>query len=140
MGLFKSKLVVWNPASPAPTEQFDLWVDTGAAYSWLSRQRLEAMGVQAADRMEFRTIEGRLIQRDVAAVFLRHDGRTGGDTVVMAEEGDMEVMGAHTMESLGLAADPVQKKLVPVVGMALAAGLPVTHLERPMDKKSGYWS
>jgi hypothetical protein len=36
----------------------------------------------------------------------------------MAESGDAEVLGAHTLESLGLAADPVQKKPIPTVGMA----------------------
>jgi hypothetical protein len=39
----------------------------------------------------------------------------------MAEAGEMEVMGAHTIEGLGLAADPVQKKLVPTVMLALTA-------------------
>jgi predicted aspartyl protease len=121
MGLFQTKLSVWNPAAPGRAEDFELWVDTGAAYSWLSRKKLEAMGIAASDRMEFRTIEGRVIERDVAPVFLRHNGRTGGDTVVLAEEGDLEVMGSHTLESLGLAADPVQKKLVRTVGMALVA-------------------
>ena len=121
MGLFKSRLAVWNPAAPGRTEEFELWVDTGAAYSWLSRKRLEAMGIQVSDRMQFRTIEGRLIERDVAPVFLRHNGRTGGDTVVLAEEGDLEVMGSHTLESLGLMADSVQKKLIPDVGLALQA-------------------
>jgi len=33
----------------------------------------------------------------------------------------MEVIGAHSIEGLGLAADPVQKKLVPTVMLALAA-------------------
>jgi len=54
----------------------------------------------------------------VAPVFVRTDGHVGGDTIVMAESGDAEVLGAHTLESLGLAADPVQKKLIPTVGMA----------------------
>jgi len=119
--MFQSKLVVWNPAQPGRSEAFELWVDTGAAYSWMSRRRLETMGIQASDRMKFRTIEGRLIEREVAPVFLRFDGRTGGDTVVLAEEGDLEVMGSPSLESLGLAADPVQKKLVPTVGLALSA-------------------
>jgi predicted aspartyl protease len=119
MGLFQTRLAVWNPAMPGRKEEFELWVDTGAAYSWLSRKRLEALGVEISDRMQFRTIEGRTIERDVAPVFLRHDGRTGGDTVVLAEDGDVEVMGAHTLESLGLMADPVQKKLVPTIGLAL---------------------
>jgi hypothetical protein len=33
----------------------------------------------------------------------------------------MEVMGAHTIEGLGMAADPVQKKLVPAVMLALGS-------------------
>ena len=72
-------------------------------------------------RMQFRTIEGHTIERDLAPVFVATDGFTGGDNVVMAEQGDMEVMGAQTLESLGITVDPVAKKLVPAVGLALTA-------------------
>ncbi len=71
--------------------------------------------------MQFRTIEGHILERDVAAVFIGTDGFTGADMVVMAEASESEVMGAHSIEGLGLAADPVQKKLVPTVMLALAA-------------------
>jgi len=43
------------------------------------------------------------------------------DIVVMAESGEMEVVGAHSLEGLGLAADPIQKKLVPTVMLALSS-------------------
>lgn len=122
MGTFTTKLRVWNPAEPGRAEEFELWVDTGSAYSWISRQRLEALGILPSDRRQFRTIEGRVIERQMAAVFVSADGRTGGDSVVLAEPGDMEVLGAVTLESLGLAADVVHKKLVPIaVGLALSA-------------------
>jgi hypothetical protein len=65
--------------------------------------------------LQFRTIEGHTIERDLAAVFLSADGFTGGDNVVIAESGDLEVLGAHSLESLGLAVDPVHKKLIPLV-------------------------
>ena len=71
--------------------------------------------------MQFRTIEGKTIERDLVPVFVAADGFTGGDNVVLAEPGDMEVIGAHTLESLGLTVDPVGKKLVPAVGLALTA-------------------
>jgi predicted aspartyl protease len=118
VGLFKSKLAVWNPASPSRTEELELLVDTGASYSWFLRERLEALGIRPTGRMQFRTIDGRVLERDVAPVFVRSDGHVGGDTVVVVESGDAEVLGAHTLESLGLAADPVQKRLIPTVGMA----------------------
>jgi len=121
MGIFNAKLRVWNPANPSPAEEFEAMVDTGASYSWVSRTRLEALGIKPVRRMQFRTIEGHTIERDLAPVFVATDGFTGGDNVVMAEPGDMEVMGAHTLESLGVTVDPVGKKLVPAVGMALTA-------------------
>ena len=120
MGLFKSKIAVWNPALPARVEELELLVDTGASYSWFLRRRLEELGIRSTGKMQFRTIDGRVIERDVAPVFVRSDGHVGGDTIVVAESGDSEVLGAHTLESLGLAADPVQK-LIPTVGLALAA-------------------
>src|SRR5271166_5865949 len=121
MGTFSAKLRVWNPVSPSRVEEMDVIVDTGAAYSWVSRVKLEGMGVRAVRKMQFRTIEGHTIERDLAPVFVATDGFTGGDNVVMAEPGDMEVMGAHTLESLGVTVDPVGKKLVPTVGLALTA-------------------
>ena len=120
MGLFKSKIAVWNPVVPAKVEELELLVDTGASYSWFLRSRLEALGIRSTGKMQFRTIDGRVIERDVAPVFVRSDGHIGGDTIVVAESGDSEVLGAHTLESLGLAADPVQKKLTPTVGLAFA--------------------
>jgi len=96
-------------------------VDTGASYTWVLRTRLEHLGIRSVRRMQFRTIEGHTIERDLAPVFVATDGFTGGDNVVMAEPGDMEVMGAHTLESLGVTVDHVGKKLVPGVGLALTA-------------------
>jgi predicted aspartyl protease len=121
LGLFKSKIAVWNPAAPAKVEELELRVDTGASYSWFLRKRLEELGIRSTGKMQFRTIDGRVIERDVAPVFVRSDGHVGGDTIVVAESGDSEVLGAHTLESLGLAADPVQKKLIPTVGLAFAS-------------------
>jgi predicted aspartyl protease len=119
MGTFKTKLRVWNPARPDEVYEPEVWVDTGAAFSWISRSQLERMGISPLRRIPFRTIEGHLVERDIAAVFIATDGYTGADMVVMADAGDSEVMGAHSIEGLGLAADPVQKKLVPTVMLAL---------------------
>jgi predicted aspartyl protease len=121
LGIFTAKLRVWNPANSSSTQEIEAMVDTGASYSWVLRTRLEPLGVRPVRRMQFRTIEGKMIERDLVPVFVAADSFTGGDNVVMAEPGDMEVIGAHTLESLGLTVDPVGKKLVPAVGVALTA-------------------
>jgi len=127
MSVFSTKLIVWNPIDPSRAEEFDVWVDTGASYSWVSRSRLEALGIRPTRRMVFRTIEGRTIERELAPVFVRVNGYTGGDTLVVGEPGDAEVLGAHTLESLGLTVDPVKKELVPTIGLALLARATGTH-------------
>jgi len=115
MATFEITVKVWNPADPSRFAEVKALVDTGASYSRISRSRLEPLGVQTVRRLKFRTIEGHTVERDLAAVFLSADGYTGGDNVVMAESGDIEVLGAHSLESLGLAVDPVNKKLMPLV-------------------------
>lgn len=120
MGTFKAKLRVWNPAEPGKVYEPEVWVDTGAAFSWVSSAQLEAIGVRPLRQMQFRTIEGRLVERSMASVFIGVDAFTCPDVVVMAEAGDSEVMGAHSIEGLALAADPVQKKLIPTIMLALA--------------------
>jgi len=95
-------------------------VDTGAAFSWIHRERLERMGLVMLRRIGFRAIDGSIVERDTAAVWVGSNGFTAPDIVVMAEPNDMEVIGVHTIEGLGLAADPVQKKLIPTVMPALA--------------------
>jgi predicted aspartyl protease len=119
MGTFTAKLRVWNPARPEQVEELEPFVDTGAAFSWIARTRLQRLGITPSRRMQFRTIEGRVLERDLAIVYVATDGYTVPDLVVMAEPGEMEVIGAHSIEGLGLAADPVQKKLVPTVMLAL---------------------
>jgi len=113
VGTFTTKLRIWNPAHPDRVEELEAWVDTGAAYSWIGRSRLEALGIAPVRRMQFRTIDGKTLDREMAPVFLATDGYIGGDNVVMAESGELEVLGAHSLESLGLTVDPVQKKLLP---------------------------
>jgi predicted aspartyl protease len=127
MGTFSVKLRVWSPGHPEKVEELEAFVDTGAAFSWISRARLERLGVGPTRRMPFRTIEGRVLERDLATVYIATDGYSVPDVVVMAEVGEMEVMGAHSIEGLGMAADPVQKKLVPTVMLALASPFKRIH-------------
>jgi predicted aspartyl protease len=107
-------------------------VDTGAAFSRMHRDRLERLGAEKLRRIGFRAIDGSIIERDTAAVWVANDDFKAPDIVVMAEGTDMEVIGVHTIEGLGLAADPVQKKLIPTVMPALPA---VAQLKQIYESK-----
>ena len=94
MGTFKVKFRIWNPAQPERVEDLEGYVDTGAAFSWISRERLERLGLKPSRRMPFRTIEGRVLERDMAAVYVGSDGYSVPDVVVMAEPGEMSGYGS----------------------------------------------
>jgi hypothetical protein len=110
MGTFSAKLRVWNPSAPENVEEIVAMVDAGAAFSWIHRERLERLGVEFLRRSGFRAIDGSIIERDTVAVWVGSNEFRAPDIVVMAEPSDMEMIGVHTIEGLGLAADPVQKK------------------------------
>ncbi len=121
MGTFTTKFEVWNPSRPESVQELEALVDNGAAFRWISRARLEGLGLNPSRRMAFRSIEGRVTERDMTAIYIASAGYSAPDMVVMAEAGEMEVLGAHSIEGLGLAADPVQKRLTPTIMLALTA-------------------
>ncbi|MBI2303997.1 MAG: molecular chaperone DnaK [Chloroflexi bacterium] len=69
--------------------------------------------------MEFVTADGRVIERDVAQTWVRHDGSAHITFVVFGDEGTLPLLGAYTLEGFGLAPDPLSRRLVPVPRLAL---------------------
>jgi len=85
-------------------------VDAGSTYTWVRREVLENLGVKPTARWRFRTIDGRIIERDMSKVVERLGERATG-IVVFAERGDAEVLGVDALEGLGLEVDPTTRQL-----------------------------
>jgi len=94
-------------------------VDTGSTYTWVPRDTLEALSIQPQVTREFETADGRVISRELAVVQARLDGETLPTLVVFADPGDSILLGAVTLEEFGLGVDTVNRKLVPVRGLAM---------------------
>ncbi|MGH9779868.1 MAG: aspartyl protease family protein [Candidatus Acidiferrales bacterium] len=107
------KVKVSNLAQPERSAEVSLLVDTGATLSWLPRDLLEKLGVRPISRSRFQLPDGRYVEREKGAVILSVDGQAVGVTVAFAEPGEALVLGATSLESLGLAVDPVKQRLVP---------------------------
>ena len=80
-------------------------------YTWIKRRRLEEIGIKPMDRRRFRTIDNRIVEREVGEAVVECLGRRATTIVVFAEEGDNEVLGLHALEGLGLEVDPVTRQL-----------------------------
>ena len=113
MGRFEVKVKVSNLAQPERSAEVSLLVDTGATLSMLPRALLEKLGVRPISRSRFQLPDGRYVEREKGAVILSVNGQAVGVTVAFAEPGEALVLGATSLESLGLAVDPVKQRLVP---------------------------
>ena len=113
MGMFETKVNLANFAAPSHTAELALLVDTGATLSWIPRAVLEKLGVKPVSRLPFTLADGRRLERDTSAVLLTINGRKAAVPVAFAEEGEESVLGATSLEALGLMVDPIGEKLVP---------------------------
>jgi aspartyl protease family protein len=110
MGLTKVKVFVKNPETDVGRE-VELVVDTWSVFTWINRRVLEEIGVRPRRVRLFKTIDGRVVSREVGVVTVAYEGYEGDVEVVFAEEGDAMVMGVTTLETLGFEVDPVTGKL-----------------------------
>lgn len=114
MGLTFLEVEVAAPATPGDTEPVEFLVDSGAVHSVVSAAVLERLGIKPLDEQQFRLADGsRVVRRKGGAVF-RYGGRVGVADVIFGEGGDSNLMGATTLESLGLVLDPLRRELRPL--------------------------
>ena len=99
-------------------------VDTGSELSWVSSKNLDQIDIKREKKdLTFIMANGTKITRSVGFAIIRIEEFFTIDEVVFAEEGDLQLLGARTLEGMNLIVDPTKKKLV-------ASGpLPVAFLE-----------
>ncbi len=114
MGLTVLQIEVGNPANPDVRETLEFLIDSGAIYSIVPAPVLDRLGIKPLTRQEFRLANGaRIVRRKGGAVF-KYGDRIGVADVVFGEEGDSNLLGAFTLEALGLALDPLRRELQPL--------------------------
>ncbi|MBI3009257.1 MAG: prepilin-type N-terminal cleavage/methylation domain-containing protein, partial [Candidatus Omnitrophica bacterium] len=114
MGLTFLKIGVGNPAKPEITEDIEFLVDSGAIYSVVPAKILRKLGIKPLDTQEFRLANGEKIVRKKGIALFRYGKKVGGADVIFGEEGDSTLLGAFTLESLGLTLDPLKRELRPL--------------------------
>jgi predicted aspartyl protease len=111
MGLTTLRIEVGNPANPEVTEPLEFLVDSGAIYSVVPAAVLERFGIRPLVDQEFRLANGARIVRRKGGAMFKYGERIGVADVIFGEEGDSTLLGAFTLEALGLALDPLRREL-----------------------------
>ena len=121
MGTFRVTVRVFSLENPGLGHELEMLVDTGATQSIIPRRILDDLAVPAERRQTFRLANGEAIDRDVGWVGIRFQGREAHTLAVFGEPADAIVLGALTLEELGLEVDPRERVLKPTVAWLLAA-------------------
>jgi len=114
MGLTVLEIEVGNPANPEVTEKVDFLIDSGAIYSVVPTPILEKLGIKPLAEEEFRLANGTKVTRKKGIALFKYGERVGGADVIFGEEGDLNLLGAFTLEALGLILDPLKRELKPL--------------------------
>ena len=99
-----------------------LLVDTGSEHTWISGKTLEQLGIEREKKdVAFLMANGTQITRSVGFAIIYVEEYFTIDEVVLAEKGDMLLLGARTLEGLNLTVDSRRKKLVAAGPLPAAA-------------------
>ena len=114
MGLTVLEIGVGNPANPEVTRLVEFLVDSGMTYSVVPALLLEELNIKPIAAQSFRLADGSKITRKKGAAIFKYGDQIGGAGVIFGEEGDRTLLGAFTLEALGLALDPFKRELRPL--------------------------
>ena len=90
-----------------------LLVDTGAEFTWINSETLKNIGVKREKKdYTFVMANGQQITRAVGFAIIRVGDTLTTDEVVFGEPGDLEILGARSLEGMNLRVDSLAKKLV----------------------------
>lgn len=120
MGLTVLEIEVGNPANPKVTERVEFLIDSGAVYSVVPAPILEKLGIKPLAEEEFRLATGDKVVRKKGIALFKYGDKVGGADVIFGQAGDQQLLGAFTLEALGLVLDPLKRELRPLP-MLLAA-------------------
>ena len=113
MGTFTVPIQIGNQVT-GEFVAIDALVDTGATYSLLPADIVARLGIISVGQRDFELADQRHVQYDVGEARLRLNGAELTVLVVFAPEGTSPLLGATALELFGLAADPVNQRLISV--------------------------
>jgi clan AA aspartic protease len=113
VGQFKVTLTLYPQGAGEP-RTVEALVDSGAAYSVAPRTLLEALGGRPVRPQRVILAAGRSEEWPLTQLDVECQGRRATTPVLMGPADRPVLLGATTLEELGLGIDPLNRRLIPV--------------------------
>jgi clan AA aspartic protease len=114
MGLTTQQLVVKESRKARRRATVNFLIDSGAVYSLVPARVLRRLGVEPHREVTFSLADGRTIVRPVGDAYFEYRGEGAAAPVIFGEEDDQPLLGATTLEGIGLVLDPFKRRLIPM--------------------------
>jgi predicted aspartyl protease len=119
MGTFKVRASIWRVDNPSRRVGVGLIVDTEATYTMIPQSLLEELGVKKIRVIGLRLANNTVVERPLGEIRIEVEGYSVSATSVIFGYEEIYLLGSVTMEQLGLAPDPVEKRLKTVEALLL---------------------
>jgi clan AA aspartic protease len=97
-----------------PSRTVDFLVDSGAVYSVLPGETWKALRLRAKDTLDVSMADGTSIERRVSEARFVFRGMDRVSPVILGEPGDEALLGAVTLETMGLVLNPLSRQVHPM--------------------------
>ena len=114
MGITNAILKVREHRKSEKIAEVNFLVDSGAVYSLVPGAILDELEIEPYKEMSFSLADGTVLKRKVCSAYFEFGGEGGPAPVVYGEPGDEPLLGATTLESLGLVLNPFTRTLHPM--------------------------
>ena len=111
MGLTYVDGFVRAPGRHPRAKRVRFLVDSGAVYSVLRRNEWKALGLKSKRELDFVLADGTTLTRGVSECVFELEGQRATSPVVLGESEDEALLGAVTLETLGLMLNPLTRRL-----------------------------
>lgn len=75
---------------------------------------MDEIGVETHRSIDFSLADGTIISRRVGDAYFEMNGKGAAAPVIYGEEGDSALLGATTLEAMGLVLNPFKRELYPM--------------------------
>jgi predicted aspartyl protease len=114
MGLTNVHAIVRNPFKKVRPQSLLLLVDSGASYTVLPETVWTALRLAPTRTLAFSLADGTVIERGVSEAQFEFEGQRASSPVVLGGPKDSALLGAVTLETLGLVLNPLTRELLPM--------------------------
>jgi len=114
MRLTSQKLIVKESHRARRKVAVSFLIDSGAVYSLVPGPTLKRLGIHPHRMIDFALADGTAITRQVGDAYFEFQGQGGAAPVIFGEKGDRPLLGATTLETLGLVLDPFKRRPTPM--------------------------